>query len=135
VNRLEIRDNLVPGSYGIMGNDKGVGLRAVDWYCRDYDIRRNAMIGGTSSWYRENEHFREFFFPAHQGAVGFMDPRLRDTAHFRLLETSPYRGAATDGADLGADIRVVLAATTGSASGRGGPAGTTPALPRGLREQ
>ena len=32
---------------------------------------------------------------------------------YHLLSTSPYKGAATDGKDLGADINAILSMTAG----------------------
>jgi hypothetical protein len=42
--------------------------------------------------------------------VGFENATSRD---YRLRSSSPYRAAATDGADIGANIEGVLRATAG----------------------
>ena len=105
VNTLVVRDNLVThGDYGIHGNDQAIGLPAMDYYAVDYTFRRNAMIGGEPSWYAENVDFGQHFFPNNLAAVGFSQTDFDAISDFLLLPTSPYKSAATDGRDLGANI-------------------------------
>jgi hypothetical protein len=47
------------------------------------------------------------FFPNSVSEVGFANPAAGD---FRLNATSPYKGAATDGGDIGAQLGVAVAA-------------------------
>ena len=68
------------------------------------------MIGGNPAWYAETGNFREFLFPTNVAAIGFVDTALDAVQDFRLLPTSAYKGAASDGADIGADIDAILAA-------------------------
>src|SRR5207244_12594164 len=54
------------------------------------------------------------FFPATLADVGFVDLA---GGNYRLAASSPYKGAGTDGKDIGADIDAVDAATAGVVAG------------------
>ena len=60
----------------------------------DYDLRRNAMIAGTATNFPADN-----LFPVSASAVGFTNLATFD---LRLLITSQYHNAGTDGLDLGA---------------------------------
>lgn len=112
VQGIVVSDNLVThGTYGIIGNGKGVGLKPVQWYCTGFDIRSNALIGGTASWYKESAAFRDFHFPADNTSVGFTDVSLDEISDFRLLASSPYRSAERNEKSLGANIDLIVSAT------------------------
>src|SRR5262249_9963031 len=51
------------------------------------------------------------FFPADLNSIGFTD---LINANYRLAASSPYKGAGTDGKDLGADIDALTAALANS---------------------
>jgi hypothetical protein len=53
------------------------------------------------------------FFPADAAAVGFANYNGGNGGDYRLQPSSPYKGAGTDGKDLGADVDAVMAATAG----------------------
>jgi len=74
-----------------------------------YSFTDNALIASPSnfpvnSWPRRNT------FPASIDAVGFAD---YNGGNYRLLPSSPYKNAGTDGKDLGADIDTIQSETAG----------------------
>jgi hypothetical protein len=116
------RDNLTArGDYGVAGGGTGEGTDTLSTYFPGADFRRNVIVGGTASRYPADN-----FFPASFAAVGFVDEGGGD---YRLAETSPYRNAATDGTDVGADIDAIAAATAGVVSGAPGPPPAPDATP------
>lgn len=58
----------------------------------------NGLVGASGSWPSGN------YFPPDTTAVGFADYNGGD---YHLMSTSPYKNAASDGKDLGADIDAV----------------------------
>ena len=75
-------------------------------------LTSNAVIG-TSSNYPPSAWPAGNLFPASSVAVQFVNFNGGDGGDYHLLPGSPYKGAATDGKDLGADIDAVNAATAG----------------------
>jgi len=72
----------------------------------------NALIGintntAAANWPAGN------FFPTSVAAVQFTNFNNGNGGNYALLPTSPYKNAASDGKDLGADINAVNAATAG----------------------
>jgi hypothetical protein len=65
-------------------------------------VRRNVFVGAPSDSYPTDN-----FFPASVDAVGFVD---RTRGNYRLAASSPYKRAASDGRDPGADISAVASA-------------------------
>lgn len=57
--------------------------------------------------------------------VGWVDVAKRD---YRLADSSPFKGKATDGTDCGVDMEKLLAALQGN-----GPKAVSPAPPKNLR--
>jgi cellulose synthase/poly-beta-1,6-N-acetylglucosamine synthase-like glycosyltransferase len=91
------RDNIAPhNAHGIVGTDVASGLATRAAYFPDGVFRRNVIVGGDAEQYPQDN-----FFPASLDAVGFVD---RTAGNYRLRESSPYRCAATDGTDVGADF-------------------------------
>jgi hypothetical protein len=72
----------------------------------------NALVAGRSTDYPAGN-----FFPPSITDVGFVDA---PGGHYALAPSSPYRGAGTDGQDLGADVDALDAATAGVIDGGGG---------------
>lgn len=62
-----------------------------------YQFGSNAMIGASNTWPDGN------FFPDTISAIGFVDPN----SDYRLLPTSRFKNAGSDGKDLGADISIL----------------------------
>ena len=77
-----------------------------------YTFTRNAIIDtpvkSPSSHYPAGN-----FFPVSTGAIHFLNFANGNGGDYRLLNSSPYRNAGTDGKDLGADIGAIATATAG----------------------
>ena len=73
---------------------------------------KNAIIGANFKSYPSDN-----YFPASIQAVKFVDHTGDETGNYRLAPDSPFRGAGTDGKDIGADIDAIEAATAGVRTG------------------
>lgn len=82
--------------YGIVGTGTAPGSRTLAAYFPDSVVRRNVFAGGRAALYPDDN-----FFPASLAQVGFVDLAGGD---YRLAPTSPYKRAATDGTDVGANL-------------------------------
>ena len=101
---VTIRDNIVTrGEYGIFGSGQSEGRPAIDYYLRRSNVVHNVIVGARAELYPGGN-----FFPPRPGDVGFADFARAD---YRLGRDSPYRHAATDGRDIGADIAQLDSAT------------------------
>ena len=97
------RDNIAPhNAYGIIGTDTGVGDRTLGVYFPGAELRKNVIIGGSASVYPSGN-----YFPAALTDVDFMDATTGD---YRLAPGSPFKSAADDGKDIGADMGELCAA-------------------------
>lgn len=91
------RDNIAPhNEYGIVGTDVAPGLPTRAAFFPDGVFRRNVIVGGEGERYPPDN-----FFPATLDDVGFTD---RERGNYRLGPKSPYRRAASEGTDVGADF-------------------------------
>jgi hypothetical protein len=77
-----------------------------------YSVTSNSIIGApkafpASTWPGGN------FFPASADEVQFVNYNGGNGGDYHLLPSSPYKGAATDGKDLGADVDAIMSATAG----------------------
>jgi hypothetical protein len=108
---FQFKNNIAEhGKYGVSGSGKGTGTVTLSHYAPGYVFLKNALIGGDAAKYPAGN-----FFPANRAAVGFIDEPNDD---YRLRPDSPYKGAGTDGKDLGADIDAVNEATKGVTDGK-----------------
>lgn len=81
--------------YGIIGTDHGVGNDSISRFFPGSEITRNVLAGGAASKYPGGNSFPSTAqFEAQFESYGDGDLRLRPD--------SPWRGAGTDGRDLGA---------------------------------
>ena len=94
--------------YGVFGTGAGTGLSTLNTYFPAYVFARNVMTGGPANLYPPGS-----FFPAGLENVGFID---LSGGNYRLAAGSPYKGAGTDGRDVGADIDQLQAAIGAAAS-------------------
>jgi len=96
-------------SYGVFGDGIGIGLPAVNAYMPDGVFQGNVLAGGKASNYPTGN-----FFPT----VADWQAQFVDFAggNYRLLRSSPYRNAGTDGKDLGVDVDALDAAQAGPTS-------------------
>src|SRR5262245_15094907 len=82
-------------SYGIIGTNHSVGNDSIGAYLPGSEIDRNVLAGGAASRYPVGNSFPT----APQFESQFVGYSSGD---FRLTSSSPWRGAGTDGRDLGA---------------------------------
>jgi hypothetical protein len=111
MTRATVTNNLAAhNAYGVGGSSYGFGLTAINAYLPGAVFSRNVLAGGAASRYPAGN-----FFPAVAAwQAGFVDFAAGD---YRLSPSSPYKNAATDGADLGADIARVNASAGNALSG------------------
>ena len=72
-----------------------------------YRFDHNAVIGGDGGWPRGNSS------PKRPRDIGFTNYNNGDRGDYRLLNESHFRGAGSDGKDLGADVDAVTRAIAG----------------------
>lgn len=115
-------------AYGIYGSGCGTGLSAMQCYFPGGVVTANVFAGGPQASYPAGNHFP---------SVATFSSSLTDLASglFALVTGSPYRGAGTDGKDIGvawgsvADEAAVIGGTTegsgvpGDGDGGGGTGG------------
>jgi putative Ig domain-containing protein len=82
-------------SYGIIGSDHGVGNDSISAYLPASNITRNVIAGGSAGQYPGGNSFPT----AAQFEAQFLAYAAGD---YRLSAASAWRGAGTDGRDLGA---------------------------------
>lgn len=88
------RDNIaLHGGLGIVGTGTAAGPATRTTFFPDGIFRRNVFVGGSALKYPSDN-----FFPQALDDVGFVD---RARGDYRLGPGSPYRGAASDGLDVG----------------------------------
>jgi hypothetical protein len=97
-------------TYGIIGSSAATGLTAINTYLPSGIVTRNVLAGGSASKYPASNYFPTV--AAWQ--AGFVDFAAGD---YRLNASSPYRNAATDGSDVGADVGIVDAHVANALSG------------------
>src|SRR5581483_8267643 len=102
--RFVYADTIAPHNrYGVKGGGAATGNDTIDRYFPGAVFRRDVLVGGKAALYPPDN-----FFPATMEDVGFVDLA---GGNYRLSEASPYKGAALDGTDVGADIDAIAAAT------------------------
>jgi hypothetical protein len=112
------RNNLTKhNAYGIIGAGRGVGDDSIGAYLPRSSIVYNTFAGGTASSYPTGNGFP---------SVATWEAQFvnRSAGDYRLSSSSVYLHAGTDGADLGADMAVVVAASARAESGNGGSVST-----------
>jgi hypothetical protein len=102
-DNLTIRENT---GYGIKGDATGEGTIALTTFAPGFVFQKNAVALANATIYPLGD-----FYPTQITQIGFTDYANGD---YRLLSTSPYHNAATDGKDLGVDFSTL--ATYGTAS-------------------
>ena len=109
-DQFDFRDNMLSnGNFGFTGTGTGSAIATLAAFFTNYTFIKNAIIsGGPPNTYPLNN-----FFPSNNAAVGFVNFAGGD---YTLTSGSPFRNAATDGKDVGADIAAIAAATSGAAS-------------------
>jgi len=77
-----------------------------------YTLVSNAMIA-TPSAFPSSKWPAGNFFPASVNVVQFVNYNGGNGGDYHLQSSSPYKGAATDGQDLGANVDAILSAIAG----------------------
>jgi Putative Ig domain len=111
ITNTRITNNMsAHNSYGIMGGNYSPGTASIDAYLPGGTVGRNVLAGGSASRYPAGN----FFPTVASWQSGFASYATGD---YHLVPTSPFKGAATDGSDLGANIDLVIAETANALTG------------------
>jgi hypothetical protein len=96
LSNFVFRNNIVDlGLYGIYGDGKGSGLAAINFYLPASEIRRNVFIGDARA---------QSSYPPDNSFVGLTGVGFVGRGDYRLSSSSRFRGAGTDGKDIGASL-------------------------------
>jgi hypothetical protein len=114
------------GKYGIFGAGSSSGFPTLQAYLPDAEVTRNLLSEGLASRYPVGNFFSPVFETQFVNAAA---------ADFRLIASSPFRLAATDGSDLGVDLsKLQPAFDASSGTPTTSPTEATPPVrPIGLR--
>jgi hypothetical protein len=96
-------NNMLTGSF--VGTGTGPTATLTTYYT-NWTLAGNAMIGQSPADYPAGGAGN--FFPANATAIQFANYTGGD---YHLLKSSPYKNAATDGADIGADVDAIANAS------------------------
>ncbi|MBI3725405.1 hypothetical protein HY251_15850 [bacterium] len=99
------------GDYGVFGGGVGSGTPALTTYCMPGWILKKNVFFGTPGGTEASAYPGDNSFLASIDDVGFVGAASGD---YHLASSSAYAGAATDGADLGADQDALDSATSGA---------------------
>jgi len=102
-------------TYGIIGTNHGLGNDSISAYLPASTITHNVIADGSPSKYPSGN----FFPTSSQFSAEFVSYSGND---YRLVATSDWRGAGTDGGDLGANLGAVGGSSGGGASSDGATA-------------
>jgi hypothetical protein len=91
-------NNIVPNndSGAIRGSGTNPGMDSISVYYPDGVVTDNVIVGGDPTIYPQDN-----YFPPTVDAVGFVS---LSSGNYQLAPSSPYKNAATDGLDVGADV-------------------------------
>ena len=100
--RFVFTNNIIPDNhYALMGDGTSPGNATIAKYFGGSQFQDSVFAGSKPSLYPSGN-----YFPLTMAAVGFVDP---GSGNYRLLTSSPYHGAATDGTDVGCDFNALTA--------------------------
>jgi hypothetical protein len=98
MEHVVIKNNIsTRGSYGVLGSGSSEGTDTLNDHCPNWVFERNAISGAASYLYPANNYY---LTEANHRAC-FVDYL---NGNYRIATGSTYKGAATDGSDLGADL-------------------------------
>ncbi len=97
LDRFQFTNNIA--TYGVKGTSTAEGNPTQAFYAPDSTFSKNVLIGRAEANYPDGN-----YFPSERAGVGFSSEA---TADFRLASGTPYKSAAAEGRDLGADISAV----------------------------
>lgn len=100
-------------TYGVQGQNRAPGNQTLATYFPGAVFKANVLAGGLAGSYPAGN-----FFPT----VSTFEASFVDKAagNYALIATSPYKGAGTDGRDIGIDGPAVLAAQVTARTGASG---------------
>ena len=102
VTNFSFTNNILPpATWSIDGSGQGPGNSTIGVYFPGSWWAANIITGAPSNLYPANN-----YFPASVSDIGFVDAG----GNFRLASGSNYKGTATDGTDVGANIDAINAA-------------------------
>jgi len=106
VQGFTMTSNIVPdNAWAIMGGGTSPGNGTIATYFPNGTFLRGVFAGSNPGYYPAGN-----FYPSSLAGVGFVDLAAGD---YHLAAASPYRNAALDGTDVGANINAILTATAG----------------------
>jgi hypothetical protein len=89
------------GLYGIIATSSGSGLSALNAQFSNWQVTKNAFIGSQAAGASPSTYPTGNFWPVDKTSIKFVDAPNGD---YRLATDSTYKGAGTDGLDLGANL-------------------------------
>jgi hypothetical protein len=99
VTNFTFTNNLAtPTKYGFYGNNVGQGTPALNANFTSWVFAKNVIVGVAPGSYPSGN-----FYPSSVTQVGFTNPG----SDYSLAPGSPYKAAATDGTDIGANLSSV----------------------------
>jgi hypothetical protein len=104
--------------YGIVGDGTPTGNSTINAYFPGSIMERSVLVGAPCNYYPSNN-----YCPASVSDIGFVS---LPGGNYQLSAASPYRNSATDGADVGVDLTVLMNATAGAISGVWGGGSPSP---------
>jgi hypothetical protein len=105
-NHFTYTNNITAYQKGILGTGLAAGIPTLNFFCSgNWVLNRNVFVGGAA--YQQSYPYGNYY-PNSASEVYFVDYAGKN---FQLSSQSPYRGAGTDGLDLGANVAAVKAAT------------------------
>jgi hypothetical protein len=115
-------NNLLRGNdYGVFGDESaGIGTTALNNYCAPgYTFAKNVLASDAVPPAGGSYPSSTYFPTIADFNAGFVN---RSGANYRLVSSSPYKAAGTDGRDIGVNMDALLSAVAGVESGAGSEA-------------
>ena len=120
-NHFTYTNNITHHKNGIWGSGLVAGIASLTKFASgNWAVNRNVFIGGIA--YQASYPYGNYY-PNSVSEVGFIDYAGKN---FQLSAQSPYRGAGTDGLDIGANVVAVRTATLNVLQGRTNSAAPPP---------
>jgi hypothetical protein len=96
---LVFENNIAVSTAGLIGGGTSSALDTLRTYFSNWTMKDNAFTGGTAAAYPPGN-----LFPTNESDIHFVNASGGD---YSLAVGSPFRGAGSDGKDLGADMALV----------------------------
>jgi hypothetical protein len=120
MNNFVFTNNIVNGPYPVLTTGGGpvncayynTPLIALGACFEPYTFSHNAVIA-TKTNFPPSKFPSDNFFPATAAGVDFVNYNAGNGGDYHLQSSSPYKNAAMDGKDLGADVSGLMSAIAG----------------------